>query len=71
VSSMPSPPEFSVEVSVENQSRHPKPPREQEYYGYRYLLVAHHGPPFPSRCERSIPLPMDCKGIVKIQLKFW
>jgi hypothetical protein len=35
VSSMPSPPEFGVEVSVENQSRYPKPPREQERYGYR------------------------------------
>jgi hypothetical protein len=35
VSSMPSPPVLGAEVSVENQSRDPKPPREQEYYGYR------------------------------------
>jgi len=35
VASMPSPPEFGAEVSVENQSRYPEPPREQEHYGYR------------------------------------
>jgi hypothetical protein len=33
--SRPSSPGFGAEVSVENQSRYPEPPREQEYYGYR------------------------------------
>ena len=35
VASMPSPPEFGAEVSVENDSRRPKPPRDQGDYGYR------------------------------------
>jgi hypothetical protein len=71
VSSMPSPPEFGAGVSVENQTRRRESPREQEEYGYHQLVVAHHGSPFPSGYERSIPLPMDCKGTVKIQLKIW
>jgi hypothetical protein len=31
--------------------------------------VAHHGPPFPSGYERSTPLSMNCKAIVKVQLR--
>src|SRR5918998_3480606 len=29
------------------------------------------GPPFPSRCERSILLPVRSKGAVKVLLRIW
>jgi hypothetical protein len=69
---MPSPPEFGAEVSVENQSRYPKPPREQEHYGYRKLVVAHHNSLFllsTSVHERSILLFVTRKETVKILLR--
>ena len=46
-----------------------QPPREQEYYGYRQFVVAHHNLPHLSRYEGSMPLLMACKGIVKVQLR--
>jgi hypothetical protein len=35
VASMPLQPEFGAKISVENHSRYPEPPREQEHYSYR------------------------------------
>jgi hypothetical protein len=71
VVSIPSPPEFGAEVSIENHSCYPKPPREQDYYGHPWLVVARHGPLVPSGCERSIPLFVTGKETVKVLLSIY
>jgi hypothetical protein len=66
---MPAPPAIGAKLSVENYGRRPEPPRDQDDYEDDKLVLAHSGPPLPAAYEHSIPLPIGCKGSVKVVLR--